>query len=67
MKTARVEAEFAELKGNNVVIAKGTATNAAGAIARAARNLFLDSKVKGRRIRTFKATFYISEEIPTIE
>lgn len=65
MKTARVEAEFAELKGNNVVIAKGCATNAAGAVARAARSLFADPKVKGRRIKTFKATFYISEEIPT--
>lgn len=66
MKVARAEAEFAELKGNNVVVARGAASRADLAAARAVRNLFADPKVKRKRISNFRVNIFVTEE-PTVE
>jgi hypothetical protein len=60
MKLATADAEFAELKGSNRVVARGQGSSAALAAARAVRYLFDDPKVKGRRIANLNVTIHIS-------
>ncbi len=64
MKMATAHAEFADLRGNNQAIARATASNAGLAAGRAVRNLFNDSKVKGKRIHSLNVTIVITTPEP---
>lgn len=64
MKTARIEAQFPDLKGNSYADGKGTASTVRAAISRAISDLFKQPNVRGKHINSFKATVTLTNDVP---
>jgi len=63
MKTAFVEAEFGELKGNNQATGRGEASTAKAAISRAMGDLLKQPNVRRKHISTIKCTITITQKM----
>lgn len=63
MKIARIEAEFAELKGDNRVSGKGEASTVRAAISRAVADLFKQPALRSKRISTINMTVTLTNKV----
>lgn len=61
MKNVHLDAEFAELRGNNRAVGRGTASTTKAAISRAFADLFKQPNVKHKRVSHINVTVYIND------